>query len=170
MKNFTSTFALILVLMFVGLYIYLVEYPSYQQRKLKKVFFTAEVEEVSIADKQTNKITLLINKDGSWTVNGKNAEDPKAINTMIQTLKGKAEKTLSTLPKDSELKDYGLNDPVMIIDVKGHEVKDVSKKVTETISIGSKAPVGFGRYMLLKSKNTIVISSDIYDSFNKEVK
>ena len=58
----------------------------------------------------------------------------------------------------------------MIIDVKGHEVKDVSKKVTETISIGSKAPVGFGRYMLLKSKNTIVISSDIYDSFNKEVK
>ena len=170
MKNFTSAFALFLVLIFVAAYIYFVEYPSYKERKLKNVFFTAEVDEVSVTNKELNKTTVLINKDGSWTVNGKTTEDPKAINTMIHTLKNKSEKTISVLPKESELKKFGLDAPSMVIDVTGHEAKDVSKKVTETMYIGAKAPVGFGRYLWLKSKNTIVISSDIYDSFNKEVK
>ena len=170
MKTFTSTIALTLVIIFIGIYICFVEYPAYKERKLKNVFFTGEVEEVLIVDKLLNKTTILVNKDGSWTINGKKTEDPKAINTIVHSLKGKPEKVISTSIKESELKDLELNAPVMVIDVTGKDTKDTSKKITETITIGAKTPVGFGRYIWLKDKNTIVISSDIYDSFNKEVK
>jgi len=170
LKNFTSAFALLLVLVFVAIYVYFVEYPSYKERKIKNVFFVAEVDELSVTNKLLNRVTVLVNKDGAWIINGNKAEDQKATNTMLHTLKGKSEKTLSILPKESELKDYGLDNPVMVMEIKGHDAKDASKKVKETIYIGAKTPVGFGRYLWLKSKNTIVISSDIYDSFNKEVK
>ena len=170
MKNFTSAFALLLVLVFIAIYVYFVEYPAYKAKKLKNIIFTAEVDEVSINDKLLNKTTVLINKNGSWTVNGKTTEDPKALNTMIHALKSKSEKTISVLAKEQELKEFGLDVPAMVIDITGHDLKDTVKKITETIYIGAKAPVGFGRYLWLKSKNTIVISSDIYDSFNKEVK
>ncbi|MCX6111963.1 MAG: DUF4340 domain-containing protein [Proteobacteria bacterium] len=170
MKTYTSSIALVLVLAFIGIYLYFVEYSSYKEKKIKNSFFAGEVDELSMTDKVLNKTTVLINKDGVWTINGKNSEDPKTINTIIHTLKGKPEKTISPSAKESELKDFGLDIPVMVINIIGHAPKDTSKKVTETVYIGSKAPIGFGRYMWLKNKNTIVISSEIYDSFNREVK
>jgi len=165
LKSFNSSVALLLVLAFVGLYIYFVEYKSYKEKKRKNTFFINDVDELSVIDPIAKKGFELLNKNGTWYVNGKPSADNKEINTIVYTLKGKPEKVVSDPAKDTEVREYGLDNPIMIINVKNY-----ANKVNETLYVGTKAPVGFGRYILIKSRNTIVISSEIYDSFNKEVK
>ncbi|MEI6092142.1 MAG: DUF4340 domain-containing protein [bacterium] len=164
MKNFTSSFALLLVLIIVSAYIYFVEYPSYKKRQNDKIFFTGEVVDANILNNETGKNITLVLKDGAWLINDKKSEDPKAINTMLYVLKGKKEKDIAFAPKQIDIEKYGLVKPVMIITVKD------SQGTSEEFDIGAKTQVGFGRYIWLKKKNVLVVSSDIYESFAKELK
>ena len=165
MKHFKSSAVLFVCLLFIGLYAFFVEYRSKEKTEQKELFFSKEVSELVITNNGSRTTTSLLNENGGWLVNSKDHGDVKKINTIIHSLKERPEKTVSLSPTQTELHEYGLDDPVMTLDIKGNAPNE-----RETIYIGAKAPVGFGRYLWLKSKNTIVISSEIYDSFNREVK
>jgi hypothetical protein len=165
LNNFKSSAVLFGCLLLIGLYLFFVEYRAKGISAQKEVFFSKEANDILITDVATKTKTHLVNNNSKWLVNGKDSSDTKGINTMVFSLKGKPEKKISVSPTQAELHKYGLDNPVMTLDIKSHPSKE-----EELIYIGSRTPVGFGRYLWLKSRNTIVISSEIYDSFSKEVK
>jgi hypothetical protein len=165
LKHFRSSLILLGCLILIGLYVFFVEYRSKGKAEQKELFFSKDISELVITNNGSKTKTHLLNKNSEWIVNGKDHGDAKKINTTIQSLKEKPERTVSPSPTRTELHEYGLDNPVMTIDITGNGPNE-----RETIYIGAKTPVGFGRYLWLKSKNTIVISSEIYDSFNTEVK
>ena len=170
MRGLRSTLALIVVLGGLGAYIYFVESErpaatSIEGEPAREKFFAVETEKINeIRINYKGQTTLLRKDEAGWKMIEPTAvdADPPEVISLAQAITN-LESVREVVDNPTDLAQFGLSDPQIIVDFKAEGGASGSFK------LGNKNPTQSEIYAMKGGDNTVVLVSAFQESsFNKE--
>ena len=108
---------------------------------------TASITKIFMTDKSPSQVTLTREAAGQWTVNGKFAARPDAINTLLETI--------CRIDVRAPVAKSAYNNVIKTLSTSGMKVEIYSKeKLIKTYYVGGSTQDNLGTFMMIENSNT----------------
>jgi len=162
-----TTIVLVLLLLGLGAYVYLVEYPQAEQDAKKKTLFEFKADDATdVALAYADREIDLKKSGDDWRIT-KPIDAPADATTVKNLVTAIAECEVKRTLKDaaSDLAQYGLDKPLVTVTLK------LGDRALPEFRVGKNTPVGFSTYVQKMDDKAIVLTSSAFRSgMDKQVK